>query len=74
MALVLMRIKTMKSDTDFAEWMEFGASKGWVSLPVCETHVGLPLMPEEEEEFDDGFDPCIIAIRVWADNILAEYE
>jgi hypothetical protein len=31
-------------------------------------------MPEEELEFDDGFDPCIVAIRVWVDNILEEYQ
>ena len=64
----------MRDDIEFTEWMEFGASKGWVSLPLCETHTGLPLMPEEEEEFDEGSDPCIVAIRVWVENILSEYE
>jgi hypothetical protein len=64
----------VSDDTNFADWLEFGASRGWVSLPVCDTHTGVPLMPEEELDFEDGFDPCIVVMRVWAENILAEYE
>ncbi len=62
------------ADWKFDEWVEYGASRGWVSLPICETHTGLPLMPEEEMELDDGYDPCLLAMRVWVDNIIDDYE
>lgn len=60
----------MSEISDFNDWLLEGLGRGWVSLPVCETHDGLPLMPEEELEFDEGLDPCITAMRVWVENIL----
>lgn len=59
----------IKSDTGFNEWVAFGVEKGWCSFPVCETHEGLPLTPEEEDEWAKGHDPCTPAMRLWAENI-----
>ena len=53
------------SDVDFREWVSFGVEKGWVSFPVCDIHEGLPMTPEEEDEWADGYDPCVVAMRVW---------
>jgi hypothetical protein len=50
---------------DFDEWLKFGVGKGWVSYPYCETHDGPPLSEEEYKEYDEGGDPCIVAIRAY---------
>ena len=41
--------------------------KGWCSDVVCSTHDGLPLTEEEENEMEEGWDPCIPAIRLYQD-------
>lgn len=63
-------IKGLEDIQDFSDWVLYGAGKGWISMPICDTHEGLPLMPEEELEIEDGFDPCIVGMRVWVDNII----
>lgn len=52
----------------FVAWLETGVAAGWVSLPDCSTHQGIPMRPREEAEFEDGHDPCIITMRVWRDG------
>lgn len=49
----------------FFAWVEEGKKKGWVSGPICATHEGLPNTTEEENEWDEGYDPCILGMRVW---------
>lgn len=49
----------------FNAWLSTGIDKGWVSSPVCATHNGLPNTEEEEKEWDEGYDPCVIGLRVW---------
>jgi hypothetical protein len=56
----------------FAEWIEHGVKAGWIAEPNCMTHNPVPLRPREETEFEDGYDPCIIAIRVWRDGYRQE--
>lgn len=51
----------------FDEWMEFGVKQGWCGPPVCQTHDGVPLTLAEEEVFQDGDDPCVHVIRLYAD-------
>jgi hypothetical protein len=53
----------------FEEWIRYGINKGWTSDVNCYTHNGFDLTPEENEDFDEGGDPCIHVIRVWTDNI-----
>jgi hypothetical protein len=45
-------------------WVEVGVEMGWVSSPYCETHDGSPLSEAEMTEFDEGGDPCIVALRL----------
>jgi len=55
-------------DEQFWEWIESGIDAGWIASPDCMTHNAVPMRAAEEDEFDDGFDPCIIVARVWKDG------
>jgi len=52
----------------FDEWVLHGVNAGYCSLPVCGTHDGSPLSPEEQAMFEDGWDPCVPIVRLWPDN------
>ncbi len=52
-------------ELSFEQWMSYGIEKGWCGPPVCYTHDGLPIALEEDEEFDEGHDPCIHIIRMY---------
>jgi hypothetical protein len=54
---------------DFWDWLQFGIDLGWVSDGVCVTHDGLPSTEDEDDAWEQGYDPCQPAIRVWTDNI-----
>ena len=49
----------------FIEVLAEAAERGWVSPIVCATHDGVPHTEDEEGEWEDGFDPCAPAIRLW---------
>lgn len=50
---------------DFEDWLELGVEKNWVSKPFCNTHDGYQyLTDEQEKEFDEGGDPCVLVIQV----------
>jgi hypothetical protein len=55
----------MIENRNIHDWLLEGATNGWCSMVVCSTHDGLPSTPEEFAEFENGFDPCVPAIRVW---------
>jgi len=47
------------------EWLQIGIDKGWVTEPFCNTHDGDPYMTaEEEQEWEDGGDPCMPVIKI----------
>lgn len=48
------------------EWLTIGVTNGWCSPPVCITHDGYPTTLEEDEEFNEGHDPCIHIIRPYS--------
>jgi len=50
---------------EFSEWIRIGIEKGWCGPPVCYTHDGLPTTFAEDEEFEDGSDPCLHIIRMY---------
>lgn len=53
---------------DFDEWLEVGVKEGYCSKPVCNTHDGLPSSEEEDKAWEDGYDPCVPAVRLfWRD-------
>jgi hypothetical protein len=37
---------------------------GYCTRPVCATHDGLPSTDEEDAEWEDGYDPCVAAVRL----------
>lgn len=53
---------------DFWDWLEYGVEKGFCSDSDCLTHNGVPHTDEENDEFDEGGDPCVPAVRLyWPD-------
>lgn len=53
---------------DRREWLEFGIRQGFCSAPVCSTHDGIPTSAGEDNEWDEGNDPCVHVIRPYADD------
>lgn len=49
----------------FEQWLAMGYSEGWCGPAVCYTHDGLPTSAVEDEEFDDGNDPCMHIVRLY---------
>jgi hypothetical protein len=52
----------------FDYWLSLGIKHGFCGPVVCSTHDGTPLSVEEEEEFEDGYDPCVHVIRAYNDE------
>lgn len=52
---------------DFWHWVKHGERKGWITGPVCATHDGIPGTDEENEEWEEGHDPCQHVLRLWGD-------
>lgn len=50
------------------EWIKLGWEKGWCGPPVCLTHDGLPLAADEEDSYDEGYDPCVHFVRLYEDQ------
>jgi len=53
-------------NTDLANWLDYGKKQGWI-VPnvVCQTHDTVSMTEEEEQEWEDGHDPCIHVIRIF---------
>ena len=54
---------------DYFDWRDLGISKGWISEPFCDTHDPGFMTEEEEQDLEDGNDPCMLVFRIWEDNI-----
>jgi hypothetical protein len=55
----------MIDEEKFGAWMREGIENGWVTTPFCNTHDVDPGMSEEEqEEWENGFDPCQQVLRI----------
>lgn len=54
-------------DIDLDSWIFLGYARGWISDPYCGTHEGPPLTDAEHASFEEGFDPCVIAMRLHVD-------
>lgn len=59
---------THLTDAEYDRWLAHGITHQWISDPFCQTHDGGPLRDWEEEEFDDGGDPCVLTVRLWKDG------
>jgi hypothetical protein len=50
---------------DVYDWIAYGIQQGWCTSSFCNTHEGDPWMtPEEEQEWEDGGDPCLFVIKL----------
>ena len=54
---------------EFEFFVQWAQESGWLSPSFCSTHDGPPLTEEEDEDFIEGFDPCIVVMRVWDNDI-----
>lgn len=55
----------MIESLEFAEWLRQGIDNEWITQPFCNTHDIDPGMTEEEqEEWEQGFDPCQHVVRL----------
>jgi len=55
----------MSNQMDFDTWVRIGYESGWCSPPMCYTHDGLALTAGEDEELNEGHDPCIHVVRLY---------
>jgi hypothetical protein len=62
--------ETLIGDDDFdhAEfhiWKDNGIQRGWITEGFCNTHDGDPYMTQEEEEqWEEGGDPCMFVFKL----------
>ena len=47
------------------EWLKLGWEKGWCGPSLCLPHDGFPLSADEEQEYDEGGDPCMHFVRLY---------
>ena len=47
----------------YEEWLRIGQERGFCGPVICVSHHPT-FTPEEEERFEQGFDPCVWAVRV----------
>lgn len=59
---------TESNSLSFDDWMRIGIERGWCGPAVCYTHDGLPTTESDDEEWDNGGDPCIHIIRLYEDE------
>jgi hypothetical protein len=58
-------MEKMIDSIEFGEWLNKGIESGWITEPFCNTHEIDPGMDEEEqEEWEQGFDPCQHVVRI----------
>lgn len=55
-------------EKEFGEWLQEGINLGFVGPAICHTHDGLPLSEVEDQEFENGEDPCIHILRLYEDK------
>jgi hypothetical protein len=49
----------------FDEWIKTGYDLGYCSPPVCSTHDGTPTTATEDEQWEEGDDPCLHVVRLY---------
>ena len=57
-----------KNKKTFDEWLQEGLDLKFCGPAICYPHDGLPLTILEEQEFDEGSDPCIHILRLYEDE------
>lgn len=54
-----------RAPDEFWAWVAEGVRRGWVDPPGCDTHEGYRQTEEEQDQWDEGEDPCLLVMRVW---------
>ena len=49
----------------FDEWIKTGYDLGYCTPPVCATHDGIPSTATEDEQWEEGDDPCLHIVRLY---------
>ena len=49
----------------FDEWLRTGMDCGWCGPAVCSTHDGTPTSDAEDDDFEEGADPCVHILRLY---------
>ena len=50
----------------FDTWLAYGVDHKWAMYPVCYMHDGVHTTEDEENEMEEGGDPCLHVIRVFS--------
>ena len=61
-----MTDKKIPEGIDFDTWLAYGIDNKWALYPTCYIHDGVPTTDEEEEEMEEGGDPCMHVVRVFS--------
>ena len=48
----------------FDEWLAYGVANGFCTPQFCWTHDGMPMSESEQDEWEDGGDPCAHGVRL----------
>lgn len=64
--------RKMVEPLDFDTWLSQGIEQGWCGPAVCQIHDGTPTSDSEDEEFEQGDDPCIHILRLYPDQATKE--
>lgn len=56
----------------FDQWLQTGIDNKWIGPPVCSTHDGIPMSEQEENEWEQGNDPCHHILRLYEDENTAD--
>jgi hypothetical protein len=48
----------------FDDWLSYGMKVGYCSQQYCSTHDCGPLHLTEESELEDGYDICMVVVRL----------
>lgn len=59
---------TDPNDLDYMTWLEYGITRRWITPPVCSTHDGVPSTPHEDDQWEEGHDPCLPILRIITDD------
>ncbi len=49
---------------DFDQWLQMGLDSGFCSNQFCATHDSPPVTEAEYADFDGGYDPCVMSVRL----------
>ena len=47
------------------EWLQTGINNKWIGPAICATHDGIPSSPQEEQQWENGQDPCQHILRLY---------